>query len=176
MYQAEGEGEVRWYEQRGRGFALHITPLEVATAFDAFREQVDAAWLFTSATLSVRGDFRHFTDRMGLQDAATLQLDSPFDYVNNARLWLPESLPEPRDPGFVPALLDDVVPLLEASRGRAFLLFTAHRSLRLAAELLAAHNDGRLRATIGQSSDYFGPRCTGSASSPRSTPAAGDSR
>jgi ATP-dependent DNA helicase DinG len=134
---AEGEGEVRWYEQRGRGFALHITPLEVATAFDAFREQVDAAWLFTSATLSVRGDFRHFTDRMGLQDAATLQLDSPFDYVNNARLWLPESLPEPRDPGFVPALLDDVVPLLEASRGRAFLLFTAHRSLRLAAELLA---------------------------------------
>ena len=134
---AEGEGEVRWYEQRGRSFALHITPLEVATAFDAFREQVDAAWLFTSATLSVRGDFRHFTDRMGLQDAATLQLDSPFDYVNNARLWLPESLPEPRDPGFVPALLDDVVPLLEASRGRAFLLFTAHRSLRLAAELLA---------------------------------------
>jgi len=134
---AEGEGEVRWYEQRGRGFALHITPLEVATAFDAFREQVDAAWLFTSATLSVRGDFRHFTDRMGLRDAATLQLDSPFDYVNNARLWLPESLPEPRDPGFVPALLDDVVPLLEASRGRAFLLFTAHRSLRLAAELLA---------------------------------------
>lgn len=134
---AEGEGEVRWYEQRGRGFALHITPLEVANAFDAFREQVDAAWLFTSATLSVRGDFRHFTDRMGLQDAATLQLDSPFDYVNNARLWLPESLPEPRDPGFVPTLLDHVVPLLEASRGRAFLLFTAHRSLRLAAELLA---------------------------------------
>ena len=133
---AEGEGEVRWYEQRGKGFALHITPLEVATAFDAFREQVDAAWLFTSATLSVRGDFRHFTDRMGLQDAATLQLDSPFDYANNARLWLPESLPEPRDPGFVPALLDDVVPLLEASRGRAFLLFTAHRSLRRAAELL----------------------------------------
>ena len=67
--------EVRWFEKRGRGFALHITPLEVATAFDAFREQVDAAWLFTSATLSVRGDFRHFTDRMGLQDAATLQLD-----------------------------------------------------------------------------------------------------
>ena len=95
-------------------------PRVLAPLFDAFREQVDAAWLFTSATLSVRGDFRHFTDRMGLQDAATLQLDSPFDYVNNARLWLPESLPEPRDPGFVPALLDDVVPLLEASRGRAF--------------------------------------------------------
>jgi ATP-dependent DNA helicase DinG len=133
----EEEGEVRWFERRGRGFALHITPLDVASVFDEFRQQVDASWLFTSATLSVRGDFRHFTDRMGLSEAATLQLDSPFDYANNALLWLPENLPEPRDPGFVPALLDRVVPLLEASNGRAFLLFTSHRALKYAAELLA---------------------------------------
>jgi len=93
--------------------------------------------VFTSATLSVSGDFTHFTDRMGLADADTLQLDSPFDYARHARLWLPEHLPEPRDSGFVEALLDQVVPLLEASRGRAFLLFTSHRALRRAAELLA---------------------------------------
>lgn len=130
-------GEVRWFELRGRGFALNITPLEVSTVFGKFRRQVQAAWVFTSATLSVRSDFGHFTTRMGLEDAATLQLDSPFDYVNNARLWLPEDLPEPREPAFVPALLDCVVPLLEASRGRAFLLFTSHRALRLAAEQLA---------------------------------------
>jgi ATP-dependent DNA helicase DinG len=129
--------EVRWFERRGRGFALHITPLEVSSVFSAFRERAQAAWVFTSATLSVRGDFSHFTGRMGLDDAATLQLDSPFDYANCARLWLPEKLPEPRDSGFVPALLEQVVPLLEASRGRAFLLFTSHRSLRRAAELLA---------------------------------------
>jgi len=98
---------------------------------------MDAAWLFTSATLSVGSDFRHFTTQMGLEDAETLQLDSPFDYPNNALMWLPDQLPEPRDPEFVPALLDVVVPLLEASRGRAFLLFTSHRSLRRAAELLA---------------------------------------
>ena len=133
----ESEGEVRWFERRGRGFALHITPLEVASVFNDFRAQQDAAWLFTSATLSVRGDFSHFTAQMGLDDARTLQLDSPFDYTRNARLWLPENLPEPRDPGFVPAVLDRVVPLIEASRGRAFLLFTSHRSLRRAAELLA---------------------------------------
>jgi ATP-dependent DNA helicase DinG len=133
----ENEGEVRWFERRGRGFALHITPLEVASVFNDFRAQADAAWLFTSATLSVRGDFSHFTAQMGLDDARTLQLDSPFDYARNARLWLPESLPEPRDPGFVPAVLDRVVPLIEASRGRAFLLFTSHRALRRAAELLA---------------------------------------
>jgi ATP-dependent DNA helicase DinG len=133
----ESSGEVRWFERRGRGFAIHITPLEVSTPFNAFREKMDAAWLFTSATLAVGDDFRHFTQQMGLDDAQTLLLDSPFDYPNNALMWLPEHLPEPRDAGFVPALLDIVVPLLEASRGRAFLLFTSHRKLRHAAELLA---------------------------------------
>jgi ATP-dependent DNA helicase DinG len=129
--------EVRWFEKRGQGFAMHITPLEVSGVFNDFRETVDAAWIFTSATLSVRGDFSHFTAQMGLDDAATLQLDSPFDYANNALLWLPGLVPEPRDPEFVPALLEQVVPLLEASKGRAFLLFTSHRSLRRAAEILA---------------------------------------
>ena len=129
--------EVRWYERRGRGFALHITPLDVSVVFNDFRANAEAAWIFTSATLSVKGIFSHFTDRMGLDDARTLQLDSPFDYENNALMWLPEQVPEPRDTDFVPALLDQVVPLLKASGGRAFLLFTSHRSLRKAAELLA---------------------------------------
>ena len=128
--------EVRWFEKRGRGFALHITPLEVSEVFNQFRETVDASWIFTSATLSVRGDFSHFTDQMGLADATALQLDSPFDYATHALMWLPEDVPEPRDAEFVPALLEQVVPLLKASKGRAFLLFTSHRSLRRAAELL----------------------------------------
>ncbi len=130
-------GEVRWFERRGRGFALHITPLDVAEVFNAFRETMDASWIFTSATLAVDGDFSHFTSRLGLNDAATLLLDSPFDYQRNARLWLPANLPEPRDPGFLQAVLDETVPLLRASRGRAFLLFTSHRALRQAHELLA---------------------------------------
>jgi ATP-dependent DNA helicase DinG len=134
--QQTGE-EVRWFEKRGRGFAMHITPLEVSGVFSDFREMADAAWIFTSATLAVRGDFSLFTTQMGLGDATTLQLDSPFDYANNALMWLPGQLPEPRDAEFVPALLEQVVPLLEASKGRAFLLFTSHRSLRRAAELLA---------------------------------------
>jgi len=133
----QSDGEVRWFEKRGRGFAIHITPLEISTPFNAFREKMDAAWLFTSATLAVGDDFRHFTQQMGLDDAQTLLLDSPFDYPNNALMWLPEHLPEPREAEFVPELLEIVVPLLEASRGRAFLLFTSHRNLRLAAELLA---------------------------------------
>lgn len=129
--------EVRWFERRGRGIAIHTTPLDVSSMFSGFREQLDAAWVFTSATLSVNGKFDHFIQQLGLQDADTLNLDSPFDYQNHALMWLPEGLPEPREKAFVPALLAQVQPVLEASRGRAFMLFTSHRALREAAELLA---------------------------------------
>jgi len=133
--------EVRWFERRGRGFALHITPLDVANEFGAYRANSDAAWLFTSATLAVGGDFSHFTRQLGLEEAATLLLDSPFDYASHALMWLPADLPEPRDVQFVPRLLDIAVPLLEASQGRAFLLFTSHRALREAAALLEQRVD-----------------------------------
>jgi ATP-dependent DNA helicase DinG len=135
------KAEVRWFERRGRGFALHITPLEVADEFGSYRQESGAAWLFTSATLAVGGDFSHFTQQLGLMEAETLLLDSPFDYPNHALMWLPTDLPEPRDHQFVPRLLDIVVPLLEASEGRAFLLFTSHRALREAAGLLADRVD-----------------------------------
>ena len=135
------DSEVRWFERRGKGVSINTTPLDISTMFAGFCEQIDAAWVFTSATLSVNGGFSHFTQALGLADADTLNLDSPFDYENNALLWLPSSLPEPREPAFVAALLDQVVPVLKASKGRAFMLFTSHRALRQAAELLAGKID-----------------------------------
>jgi ATP-dependent DNA helicase DinG len=131
------DSEVRWFERRGRGVAIHTTPLDISSLFSGFCEQLDAAWVFTSATLSVNGGFDHFIRQLGLQDADTLNLDSPFDYENNALMWLPKDLPEPREYTFVPALLEQVRPVLEASKGRAFLLFTSHRALKQAAELLS---------------------------------------
>lgn len=139
-----GGGEVRWFERRGRGFGLHITPLNVAEAFTGFREQLDAAWVFTSATLSVNGDFDHFTRQLGLQEAECLKLDSPFDYPNHALMWLPDGLPEPRHPEFQQRLLDEMLPVLEASGGRAFMLFTSHRALQECAGLLAGQGDFEL--------------------------------
>ena len=133
---ASGSGLVRWFERRGRGFGLHVTPLDVSEVFQAYRDELDAAWVFTSATLSVGGDFGHFTRQLGLGDADTVCLDSPFDYPNNALLWLPALPVEPRDPAYVDRLMDQLIPVLEASRGRAFLLFTSHRALRAAAERL----------------------------------------
>ena len=138
---ADDQQAVRWYERRGRGFALHLTPLDIADTFREFRADLDARWVFTSATLAVREDFGHFSRRLGLDEPDTLQVDSPFDYPNQALMWLPEHLPEPREPDFVPRLLDEVRPLIEASGGRAFLLFTSHRALREAAEQLQGDLD-----------------------------------
>ena len=133
--------EVRWFERRGQGVSIHTTPLDISNLFSSFCEQLDAAWVFTSATLSVNGGFDHFIRQLGLQDADTLNLDSPFDYKNHALMWLPEGLPEPRDPSFVPLLLEQVRPVLKASKGRAFMLFTSHRALKQAAELLTGTID-----------------------------------
>jgi len=135
------DSEVRWFERRGRGVSIHTTPLDISNLFSSYCEQLDAAWVFTSATLSVNGGFEHFKQALGLQDADTLHLDSPFDYENHALMWLPEDLPEPRERSFVRDLLDKVRPVLEASQGRAFMLFTSHRALKQAAELLGREID-----------------------------------
>jgi ATP-dependent DNA helicase DinG len=127
---------VRWYECRGRGFALNSTPLEVAAQLRAFRANSGAAWVLTSATLAVGERFDHYLTASGFDDARTLQLDSPFDYPNQAMLLLPQNLPEPNSPGHTQAVVQLSLPLIRASGGRCFLLFTSHRALREAADRL----------------------------------------
>lgn len=132
----EASGEVRWYELGTRGFVLSLTPLDVAGPLRAFRERSGAAWIFTSATLAVGGQFRHYAAQLGLFEPRSLIEPSPFDYPRQAIAYLPRGLPEPAHPDFVERLLERVLPVLRASRGRAFLLFTSHRALRAAAEWL----------------------------------------
>lgn len=130
------EDQIHWLEVHPRSFSLHLTPLDIA---DRFRRHVDAlggAWVFTSATLSVAGSFTHFVSRLGLDDARTGAWDSPFDYARQALLYQPTGLPEPQMPEYTDAVIAATLPLLEASRGRAFLLFTSHRALTRAAALL----------------------------------------
>ncbi|MEP7098552.1 MAG: ATP-dependent DNA helicase, partial [Dokdonella sp.] len=127
---------VHWYELSTHGFSLHATPLDLAPPLRELREQSNAAWIFTSATLSVAGRFTHFSRQLGLDDPVELCLDSPFDYAHQALAYLPKDLPDPSAADYVDRVIDAVVPVLEASRGRAFLLFTSHRALRRAAELL----------------------------------------
>ncbi len=129
--------DVRWYELTARGFVLQRTPLDVSGPLRAFRERSGAAWVFTSATLTVGGGFTHIARRLGLDTPQTLLEPSPFDWSEQALCYLPRGLPEPNTPGYTAAVLAALRPVLEASDGRAFLLFTSHRALREAAERLA---------------------------------------
>lgn len=134
---AEESGEtVRWFETRKRSFALNRTPLAIAGEFARFRQSSQAAWVFTSATLTVGERFDHFTGQFGLREAECRAWDSPFDYRRQSLLYLPEGLPDPNSGDYNRSVLRAAVPVLRASRGRAFLLFTSHHALREAAELL----------------------------------------
>lgn len=79
--------------------------------------------------MAIGEDFSHFAARIGLGEARTLRIDSPFDYSSQARLFLPPRMPEPLDPAFADRFIDACAPLLEASGGRAFLLYTSYRGL-----------------------------------------------
>ena len=141
----QGESEsVRWFIcKRGR-LTLNLTPLDIAEPFNRLRAELPSTWIMTSATLAVNDRFDHFTNRLGLESPATEIIPSPFDYAEQSRLWLPEKLPEPGDPMHTEALLKAVLPLLIASRGRAFLLFTSHRALQRAATWLRANSNFQL--------------------------------
>jgi ATP-dependent DNA helicase DinG len=132
----QAAGDVRWYELSPRGFRLQRTPLDVSAPLRAHREQSRAAWVFTSATLSVSGNFAHIAERLGLEQPTTLLQPSPFDWDAQALCYLPPALPEPGSRDYNAALIDALVPVLEASGGRAFVLFASHRALRDAAQAL----------------------------------------
>ena len=126
-------GEVYWYELSARGFRCQRTPLDVSAPLRQHRERSNAAWIFTSATLAVGGGFNHVGRKLGLFDPQTLLEPSPFDWPRQALCYLPRNLPEPGNREFGQAMLAAVRPVLEASGGRAFLLFASHRALREAA-------------------------------------------
>ncbi|NBC48009.1 MAG: ATP-dependent DNA helicase [Gammaproteobacteria bacterium] len=132
---AEAES-VRWFDLQGRGFRFHQTPLEVSEVFRTHREQHQAAWVFTSATLAVGDSFDHFALRIGCERVATAYWNSPFDYQHQALLYCPTPMPEPSQPGYTQRVAEVALAALEISRGRAFLLFTSHRALRAVAAWL----------------------------------------
>ena len=127
---------IRWYETHRKTFTLSRTPLDVAKEFKAFMQQHKATWIFTSATLSVADKFDHFAKSLGLGEIQSHQWGSPFDYANHSLFYHPKGLPKPDDADFIPAIVEFVIPVLEASGGRAFFLFTSHRALKQAAGLL----------------------------------------
>jgi ATP-dependent DNA helicase DinG len=137
MTESAPSEEVRWVEAFAHALRLHSTPLSSAELFSRQMEDHPRAWIFTSATLAVGEEFGHFTGELGLPEAATRRWASPFDFAHQALLYLPKGLPaDPNDAAYTDAVIDAAIPVLEASGGRAFLLFTTLRALRRAHERL----------------------------------------
>lgn len=121
---------VYWVERRGRGIFLQATPIDVADILlEHLWTKVETAVL-TSATLAVAGGFEFVQVRLGLPKARTLVVESPFDYQKQALLYVPHHMPGPQSPAYVPAASEEIIRILRASSGRAFVLFTSYNQMR----------------------------------------------
>lgn len=127
---------VRWLETTMSSLLLHATPLSVGAMFGPKLGERAQAWVMTSATLTLDGDFSHIKTSLGVDDADTLCVDSPFDYPRQAVLYVPAGLPAPNTPEFTAGVVEASLPVIEASEGRAFLLFTSLRAMDKARDLL----------------------------------------
>ncbi len=135
--------QVRWLEIFNHSVQLNITPLSIA---ETFAKQINGhprAWIFTSATLTVKQDFSHYQSEMGLSEAKTAYWDSPFNYLEQALLYVPQDMPDPNSANYTEAVVLAALPLIEASKGRTFLLFTSLRAMQRAHEILLAQFESK---------------------------------
>ncbi|SVC66889.1 uncharacterized protein METZ01_LOCUS319743, partial [marine metagenome] len=126
---ADAEINLRWIEIHSRNLILHCTPMNIGNALGERIQAQGGRWVFTSATLAIGNNFNHFLDRVGISDAHTCLLPSPFDYERNTRLYLPKGLPVPAEATFIPRMLREIWPMIDATGGGVFLLFTSYRAL-----------------------------------------------
>jgi ATP-dependent DNA helicase DinG len=141
---AQEAASVRWAQTTTHGVSLHYVPVDVAEQLGALVEGHTSAWICTSATLAVGDSFDHFMGRLGMREATTVRFGSPFSYERQTLLYLPRGLDPPSSPRHTEQVIDAALPVMRAAGGRAFLLFTSHRALREAAEILLQ----RLGATL----------------------------
>lgn len=129
--------DIRWFEMFAQSFSLHVTPTVIADHFKRYtQEEKKRAWIFTSATLTVKNQFTLFIDSLGLHQALSLQLKSPFNYQTQALLYVPRGLPDPKSKNYTEDMIEAAIPVLEMAQGRSFLLFTSYRAMEYAENLL----------------------------------------
>ncbi len=131
-------GYVRWAEAFTQSLQLNSTPLDIA---NIFRKQMGGhprAWIFTSATLAVQGKFHHYCAELGLGDPESGCWQSPFDYGEQAILYVPLGMPDPNDWSYTERVVEAAFPAVRAAGGGAFFLCTSLRAMRRTHELLKA--------------------------------------
>jgi ATP-dependent DNA helicase DinG len=131
VMESDDKSYVFWMERRGRGCFLQATPIDVSKVLAERLFDVVNTVVLTSATLAVGGTFDFAQKRLGLQSARSLVVPGHFDYQKQALLYVPQHLPDPRDPAFTKSASEEIARILNHSRGRAFVLFTSYQQMRL---------------------------------------------
>ena len=132
----ESEPSVRWISVSAHSAQFNQTPLAPGQALARAREAQPQAWILTSATLTAAGRFDHYLAEVGIEGATTARWNSPFDFAQQALLYLPQALPSPYDAGFSHAVAEAAWPLIRANGGRAFILCTTLRAVDKVADRL----------------------------------------
>jgi ATP-dependent DNA helicase DinG len=141
LLESDDRAYVYWIERRGRGCYLQATPIDVSGILEEkLFEKIDTV-ILTSATLAVSGNFDYIQRRLGLRQARTLIVPGAFDYSEQALLYVPHHLPDPRNGAFTEAAAAEIVRVLKASRGRAFVLFTSYQQMRAVHDLVSFEVD-----------------------------------
>ncbi|WP_058535559.1 ATP-dependent DNA helicase [Legionella saoudiensis] len=128
--------KIRWLERFKNTLVFHATPYAVAEPFRQLLKKQSCTYVFTSATLTMADSFECFCKPLGLDEAKTILLPSPFDYQEQALLYLPRGLPDPKNQNYYDLLLKRVLPVIEELGGRCFFLFTSHKALKQVAQMM----------------------------------------
>ena len=141
LMEEDDEGYVYWVEKRGRSCFVQATPIDIAGILTGrLFDRVDTVVL-TSATLAVAGGFAYVQKRLGVENGRTLVVPGHFDYQKQALLYVPQQLPDPRNPAFSKLAATEVARILRHSRGRAFVLFTSYQQMRLVYDTVSLEID-----------------------------------
>jgi ATP-dependent DNA helicase DinG len=138
LMEADNRNTVFWIERRGGGRGreagrttyLQATPIDVSDLLSELLFENFPSVVLTSATLTVQGGFAHIRKRLGMRDARELVVPSHFRYSEQALLYLPPEMPDPRDPQFQDEATKCIRRVLEITQGRAFCLFTSYQQMR----------------------------------------------
>ena len=131
------QDKIRWLERFKQTLVFHATPFDIAETFSTLLRHHQCTYVFTSATLTMASSFDCFCKPLGLGNAQTLLLPSPFNFQEQALLYLPRGLPDPKDSEYYQSLLERALPVIKACGGRCFFLFTSHKALKLVAQMLS---------------------------------------
>ncbi len=137
IFETEESSYVYFFERRGRGCFLHATPIDVSAVLAKRLFDTIPTVILASATLAVSGSFDFVQARLGVTNPRSLVVPGHFDYQKQALLYVPQHLPDPRNPGFAPQAAREILQILRHSRGRAFVLFTSYQQMRLIHDIVS---------------------------------------